>query len=134
MTDDELLRRLEERLVRASESAERLLAEAGAQAAARVAGRQPSAEGVGDAPAADRPPPAGWQAPSAEDPLGPGDLELLSQVIRSVRDLIPPDLERRLLEALRELLLAVRAVIDWYVERLDRRRAEPAAVEDIPIS
>ena len=50
-----------------------------------------------------------------------------------MRDLIPADLQRRLAEALRELLLAVRALIDWYLDRIERRRAEPAEVQDIPI-
>jgi hypothetical protein len=120
------LRRLEERLDRASAAAERLIAEAGEHAAARFAGR--------------RPPEAGWQAPSDPPAAGAGsgadagaEVELLSQVLRSLRDLIPPDLEQRLAEALRELLLAVRALIDHYVERLERRRGEPVEVEDIPI-
>jgi hypothetical protein len=55
------------------------------------------------------------------------------QVLQSLRDLIPPELQRRLAEALREVLLALRALIDWYLERVDQRRAEPAEVEDIPI-
>jgi hypothetical protein len=114
------LRRLEERLDRASEAAERLIAEAATEA--RRAGK---------------PPPAGWQSAKGQEANGQetnGDLELLSQLIQSVRDLIPPDLQRRLGEALRELLLALRALIDFYLERVDRRREEPAEVEDIPIS
>ena len=50
-----------------------------------------------------------------------------------MRDRIPPDLQRRLGEALREVLLALRALIDWYLERSERQRREPAEVEDIPI-
>jgi hypothetical protein len=110
------LRRLERRLDEASEAAERLIAEAAAEAARR------------------RPPAAGWQTPHEEpDPDRDRDLELLAQIIQSLRDRIPPELQRRLAEALRELLLAVRALIDWYLERLERRRAEPAEVRDIPI-
>ena len=114
------LRALEERLDRASSAAERLLAEA-AQSAAAGAAR------------ARRPPPAGWQAPDSEDGQPAGDLELLSQVLQSLRELIPPDLQRRLAEALREVLLALRALIDWYLERTDARRSEPVEVQDIPI-
>jgi predicted lipid carrier protein YhbT len=58
---------------------------------------------------------------------------VLAQVIQSLRELIPPELQRRVTEALRELLLALRALIDWYLERVERRRAEPAEVQDIPI-
>jgi hypothetical protein len=120
---DDALRRLEERLDRASGAAERLIAEAAAESAARASS------------AFRRPPPAGWQAPRSEDGAGRGgDLDLLVQLLESLRDLIPPDLQHRLAEALRELLLAVRALINWYLERLERRPGEAAEVQDIPIS
>jgi hypothetical protein len=108
------VRRLQERLDKASANAERLISEA---ARAR------------------KPPPGGWQSPNADSerpPLG-GDLELLTQLLQSLRDLVPPELERRLAEALRELLLALRALIDFYLERLGKRGSEPTEVEDIPI-
>jgi hypothetical protein len=107
------VRRLQQRLDQASADAERLIAEAGAR----------------------KPPPAGWQASDADrerPPLG-GDLELLTQLLHSLRDLVPADLERRLAEALRELLLALRALIDFYIERLSKRGPEPTEVEEIPI-
>jgi hypothetical protein len=154
------LRRLEERLARASDAAERLLAEAARSASGRVvAAADAFAQAAADAPersgaadraaepsAADRaaersaakPPPAGWQ-PSADagESAGPGrgeaELESLVGVVRALRDLIPPDLQRRLAEALRELLLAARALIDWYLERLEQRRTTPVRVQDIPI-
>jgi hypothetical protein len=115
------LSRLEERLGKASEAAERLIAEVG------TAARGPRT-----------PPPAGWQAaePDGDEPQsrrGLGELETLLAVIGSLRELIPPDLQRRLADALRELLLAVRALIDWYLERAQQVRAEPAEVQDIPI-
>ena len=56
------------------------------------------------------------------------------QALQSLRELIPPDVLQRLAAALKELLLAIRAVIDWYLERLERRHtAEASEVEDIPI-
>jgi hypothetical protein len=120
MADNDPLTRLEERLDRASEAAERLLAEAAAAAVRR-------------------PPPAGWQRAQPEDgeaeaqsALG-NEIELLLEALHSLGDRIPPDLQRRLGEALRELLLAVRALIDWYLERGERRHGEPSEVEDIPI-
>jgi hypothetical protein len=120
---EDALRRLEERLDRASDAAERLIAEAAAESAARAAG------------AFRRPPPSGWQAPkSEEEPARSGELDVLVQLVEALRDLIPPDLQQRLADALRELLLAVRALINWYLERLDRRTEEPAEVQDIPIS
>jgi sugar-specific transcriptional regulator TrmB len=110
----EAVRRLERRLDRASEAAERLLAEA---AASR------------------KPPAAGWQTPPKEEAgVNGGDLELLTEMLRSLRDLVPTELERRLSEALHELLLALRALIDFYIERLERRPSAPVEVEDIPIA
>jgi hypothetical protein len=108
---------LEERLLRASRAAERLIVEA----AESVAGQTP--------------PPQGWQVPRDHDGGDPrrDDLELVLTAARRVRALIPADLRRRLAEALRELLLAVRAVVDWWLERLEHRRREPVVVTDIPI-
>ena len=111
------LRRLEERLDRASRAAERLIAEAWQERYAP----------------GGKPPPAGWQARRSESPDGT-ELELLAQLIQSVRDLVPAELQRRLADALRELLLALRALIDFYLERLERPEQAPAEMEDIPIS
>jgi hypothetical protein len=118
---DDTLRRLEERLDAASQAAERLLADATARATRR-------------------PPPSGWQQPapegSAEAPDGGlfgSDAELLLGVVAALRERIPPELQQRLAEAVREVLLALRALIDWYLERTERRASPPAEVQDIPI-
>jgi hypothetical protein len=119
---DDPLSRLEQRLDRASEAAERLIAEAAAAAVRR-------------------PPPAGWQQRNSEseeprsrsEPRPAGEIELLLEAIHALRDRIPPELQHRLGEALREVLLAVRALIDWYLERTERRRSAPVEVQDIPI-
>jgi len=122
-SSEESLRRLSERLDRASGAAERLIAEAAAESAARAAN------------AFRRPPPSGWQAPQTEEGRERGgDLDLLVGLLESLRDLIPPDLQQRLAEAVKELLLAVRALINWYLERVDGHREEPTEVQDIPIS
>ena len=105
------LRDLQDRLDRASAAAERLISEAA------------------------KPPPAGWQTSEAGEETADGrELELLAQLIRSVRELLPAELERRLAEALRELLLALRALIDFYLERLERRELPDEEARDIPIS
>ena len=119
---EEALGRLEERLDRASQAAERLLADAAERVTAR------------DRPG--KPPPAGWQQPAPErGPEAPllADADLLLALFGAVRDRIPPELQQRLGEALREVLLALRALIDWYLERTDRAQSGPATVEDIPI-
>jgi hypothetical protein len=42
------------------------------------------------------------------------------------------DLDRQLTSIIREFLLTLRSLIDWYLERLDAPRKEPQ-VEEIPI-
>ena len=42
------------------------------------------------------------------------------------------DLDRQLRDIVREFLLTLRSLIDWYLERLDHPPPEPK-VEDIPI-
>jgi hypothetical protein len=42
------------------------------------------------------------------------------------------ELDRQLTNIIREFLLTLRSLIDWYLERLDRTPAEPK-IEDIPI-
>ena len=125
MADDprETLRRLEDRLDEASERAERLIAEARADQE-REAQSEPH-----------KPPPAGWETRGDDRGAGtPGaELDALINAIRSLRDLVPPEVRQRLAEAVREVLLAIRALVDWYIERLERRREEPPSVEDIPI-
>ena len=112
---EETLRRLEARLDRASEAAERLMAQA--------------AEAAGD-PA--KPPPAGWQIP--EDARSRTDeLDPFLALAQALRDLVPPELQRRLVAAIRELLLALPALIDWYLERVEHRRDQAVEVQDIPI-
>jgi hypothetical protein len=115
---EDALGRLEERLDRASQAAERLLADAAGHVARR-------------------PPPAGWQQATSEgDPassLG-ADADLLLGLLSALRDRLPPDLQQRLAEAIREVLLALRALIDWYLERSERQRSAPSDVEDIPIA
>lgn len=61
------------------------------------------------------------------------DLSPLLALIDALRRLIPPDLQEQFAALQRELLLTLRALIDWYLERLERRRTEPAEVQDIPI-
>jgi hypothetical protein len=153
-TDADALRRLEERLDRAAAAAERLLGDAVAAAGGGGGGGDVGGGGGDDArgggddarggdggtDAGEGPPhvpPAGWQrpAPDGDGARGwrGGEVELLLGVLASLRDRIPPELQQRLADAVREVLLAVRALIDWYLERSERHRAEPRQVQDIPI-
>jgi hypothetical protein len=85
---------------------------------------------------AARVPPRGFDVPGRERGEGAGafpDLTALTGALELARSALPPELSRQLAQALRELLIALRAVLDYSIERLDP--AEPAAVqvEDIPI-
>lgn len=143
---EEALRRLEQRLDRASEAAERLMAQAAEAAAGNLGGSggdpgDPGGDpggagagaGAGDPGEPVKPPPAGWQIPEDSGAGLTPELEPFIALFGALRDLIPPDLQRRLAAALRELLLALRALIDWYIERLERRREQAVEVQDIPI-
>ena len=138
-TPEETLRRLEQRLDRASEAAERLMAQvatetaraAGATGAGNPHPNDANPDSDNDAPF--QPPPSGWQSPEDEPPRLAPELDPFLALLHTVRDLIPPELQQRLIAALREVLLALRALIDWYLERMDRRRDQGDEVQDIPI-
>jgi hypothetical protein len=53
-------------------------------------------------------------------------------LLDGVRRAAPRELQGQLTQLIREFLLTLRALIDWYLERLDRPRREPE-VENIPI-
>jgi hypothetical protein len=121
-SERETLREVREHLDEAHAAADRLVREA--QRQAEEASGEPR-EAV---------PPRGWAVPGAETSSAP-DLQALLALVSAVRDTVPPELSQQLAEALRRLLLALRALIDWYVERLGepapgRERVE---VEDIPL-
>ena len=76
-------------------------------------------------------PPPGWEHGSTPPPSGL-DLRALFVLLDGLRRVVPRELEGQLTNLIRELLLTLRALIDWYLERLDRPEKEPR-VEDIPI-
>ena len=85
----------------------------------------------------DLPHPEG--APHAEDrppPRGPRrgavDFSALFVLLDAIRRGLPRDLDDQFTRLIREALLTLRSLIDWYLERLDHPRREPR-VEDIPI-
>jgi hypothetical protein len=124
LPDDDALREIRAHLDDAHAAADRLVREAQRQAE--------EAEGE---PERERVPPRGWATPGAGEASAAPDLQALLALLDAVRDLVPPELSRQLAEALRELLLALRALLDWYIERLGepapgRRNVE---VEDIPL-
>ena len=74
-----------------------------------------------------------------EDPYGPPppprsslDPTALFVLLDGMRRIAPRELQDQLTNLIREFLLTLRSLIDWYLERLDRPRGEPE-IEDIPI-
>jgi hypothetical protein len=82
-------------------------------------------------------PPRGWAAPAdsepARDPFGTPELAALAHLATLARSAVPPELAQQVKDALRELLLALRALIDWYLERVERAPGADPEVQDIPI-
>lgn len=76
-------------------------------------------------------PPRGWELPR-EDSQQQDD-DSLAQLVEQLLALVPDDLRLRLTEALRQLLEAIKALIDWCVARLERRAGAEVEVHDIPI-
>jgi hypothetical protein len=75
-----------------------------------------------------QPPPSSNGVP----PPPPPDLSALLAVLEALRRAIPAELQDQFNTLQRELLLTVRALIDWYLDRLDKPELAPK-VEDIPI-
>ena len=97
-----------------------------------------------DEPRTDPPPgtgaPPGWDDFVREngERAGSGqrgaipDFTPLIAIVEALRRAIPQELQEQFNALQRELLLTLRAVIDWYLERLDKPELAPK-VEDIPI-
>jgi hypothetical protein len=122
---DEPLEELRGRIRATAEAAQRLAEDAGGQAGTR-------------------PPARGWEVPAQPaEPARTSELAELvvlvertgSVLVQVTRGLVPVELRGQFAEALRDLLVALRALIDWYLERLGGApgaRAE-VQVEDIPL-
>jgi hypothetical protein len=46
---------------------------------------------------------------------------------------VPPELQQQVTELIRQVLLLLRAVIDFWVDRLDTPRPGEVEVQDIPV-
>src|SRR5215210_1109838 len=91
------------------------------------------AEAAARARAGD-PPPSGYEGERASGERSAfGDLQALAGLIDVARSSVPPEVARRLAEAARELLIALRALIDWWIARLEQVPEQPVEVQDIPI-
>jgi hypothetical protein len=144
---DDALAALSDRVRAAQAAADRLVREATAAAEEAAAGGSEPPSGGDPSPrpgggaspgggpsgagSSRRPPPRGYASP--DEQVRSAEVQALAALIELAQTLVPPELRRQLADLVRELLLLVRAIIDWYLERLElRRRADPQ-VEDIPI-
>ena len=95
-----------------------------------------AAQEAAEQAAASTPPPRGWETPRAAPADGGApfpDLSSLLALAEALKGTVPPELAQGLTDALRDLLLALRAVLDYSIARLERPAAEPVQVEDIPV-
>ena len=81
-------------------------------------------------------PPAGY-ATASENRAAADEVEALAALLRTLRELVPDELQKQVTDVLRQVLLLLRSLIDWWVARLDEGPAPPRAaepgVEDIHI-
>jgi hypothetical protein len=62
------------------------------------------------------------------------ELDALVGLLRALRELVPPELQQQVTDVIRQVLLLLRAVIDFWVTRLEPPRAgAEVEVQDIPI-
>ena len=94
-----------------------------------------------DEPRTENQPPPTWEEFVREASRGNGggqgqrpipDLSALFAIVEALRRAIPHELQEQFNALQRELLLTLRALIDWYLDRLDKPELTPQ-VEDIPI-
>ncbi len=103
--------------------------EATRQAAEELAGE------AADAIRADRDgedPGPGWRTTQEREALR-DDVASLAATLGTLAELVPEELRAQLAEVLRQVLLLVRALIDWLVERLPQARGAEPVVQDIPV-
>ncbi|HKQ96285.1 MAG TPA: hypothetical protein VJV75_00275 [Candidatus Polarisedimenticolia bacterium] len=79
--------------------------------------------------AEEHPPPPPPPPPHEQRPPDPA---ALFAMLDGMRRMAPRELEDQVTNLIREFLLTLRSLIDWYLERLDQKPPEPK-VEDIPI-
>ena len=62
------------------------------------------------------------------------DVAAMAQLVSALVELVPDELREQVYEILRQILLLLRALIDWLVERLPQVRGAALVVEDIPVA
>jgi hypothetical protein len=79
-------------------------------------------------------PSRGWETP-ASGAQATGELHALIELASAVRSMLPEDIQHQLAELVRQLLVLIRSLLDWWISRLEPGvRGRDAEVEDIPIA
>ena len=88
-------------------------------------------------------PPMGWASPEAQAERTT-EVQQLTALLEAIGALVPAELEGQFRDVVRQVLLLVRGMLDWWVARLEPGAPSPssgaapeaggsAAVQDIPI-
>ncbi len=98
------------------------------------AGRRRANGPAEEPPTAHEPPPPRDEAPPPPPPPASGrmDFSPFFVLLDALRRAIPGDMQNQFTRMVRETLVTIRGLIDWYLERLERPEPEQR-VEDIPI-
>jgi len=91
---------------------------------------EPPVDGQAPPAAGQEPPPAGSEPPPP--PPGRMDFSPFFVLLDALRRAIPGDMQNQFTRLVRETLITIRGLIDWYLDRLERPEPEQR-VEDIPI-
>jgi len=83
-------------------------------------------------PPGHEPPPSQTPPPPPPPPPGRMDFSPFFVLLDALRRAVPGDMQNQFTRLVRETLITVRGLIDWYLDRLDRPEPEQR-VEDIPI-
>lgn len=74
-------------------------------------------------------------APRSEQEETVREAQALVALLQTLRELVPAELWQQVRDLIRQLLLLIRAIIDWWVDRIETTpRGAAAVVEDIEIS
>ncbi len=102
----------------------------------RLQATQEAAQRLAEDAARPRPPASGWDVPDRAAEAN-DELEAIVRVLASLRDVLPDELRVQLAELVKQLLSFVRAVLDWWIARMEAEAEDGASgdprVQDIPI-
>jgi Zn-dependent M32 family carboxypeptidase len=125
LPDDDPLTLLRERIRATQEAASALAADA--EASMREGGT------------GGRVPRQGYSSAAEGQAQTDDDLRALLGVLETLRALVPAELQQQVSDVIRQVLLLLRALIDWWVARLEAPQerpgvAQPPRAQDIPIA